>query len=125
MVNCLRGLDELFCPRCRLIHFGNGPDETRVARDVACSVDIAPVGGPAKRGAQIRQLAGEPVIELTLPRTVPDREELGLAVGEVSRMGGAGLGRRPAACKLLIGELADRLEHRKPGPAGRLVGDKQ
>jgi hypothetical protein len=36
-----------------------------------------------------------------------------------------GFGRRPAGGELLLGELADRLQHRIPGPPRRPVGHQQ
>src|SRR6516165_983467 len=40
-------------------------------------------------------------------------------------MRGPRLGRCPTGDELLLGELADRLQHRKPGPPGWPVGDQQ
>ena len=40
-------------------------------------------------------------------------------------MGGPDLGGLAARDELFLGELADRLQHRKPGPPRRPVGDQQ
>ena len=74
------------------------------------------VGGPPERGAQIGQFGGEPVVGLPLPGAVPQRHDVGFTPGEVASMGGADLGGLAAGDELLLGELADRLQHRKPGP---------
>ena len=74
------------------------------------------VGGPPERGAQVGQFGGEPRVRLPLSGAVPQGQDVGFAPGEVAGMGGPDLGRRPAGDELLLGELADRLQHRKPGP---------
>ena len=43
------------------------------------------VGGPPKRGAQIGQLDGEPVVGLALSGAVPQGQDVGFASGEVPR----------------------------------------
>ena len=58
---------------------------------VAASVEVAVVGGPPERGAQVGQFGGEPVVSLPLPGAVPQGHDVGFAPGEVAGMGGADL----------------------------------
>ena len=76
------------------------------------------VGGPPERGAQVGQLGAEPVVGLSLTGAVPQGHDVGFAPGEVAGMGGPRLGGLAACDELFLGELADRLQHRKPGPPG-------
>ncbi len=101
------------------------PSERRIGGDGGGDIQIAVVGGPAKRGAQIGQLDSEPVVGLTLAGAVPQGQDVGFASGEVARVGGPNLGCFAAGDELFLGELADRLQHRKPGPPRRPVGDQQ
>ena len=67
----------------------------------------------------VRRLAssdGEPVVGLTLSGAVPQGHDVGFTPGEVASMGGPDLGGLAAGDELFLGELADRLQHRKPGP---------
>ena len=116
MVDGAGGLDELFGPGYRLVFFDPNAEERRVGRDGGGDVEIAVVGGPPERGAQIGQFGGEPVVGLTLAGAVPQGQDVGFASGEVARMGGPDLGRLTAGDELFLGELADRLQHREPGP---------
>ena len=45
--------------------------EARVGRDGGRDVEVAVVGGPTKRGAQVGEFGGEPLIGLSLARAVP------------------------------------------------------
>ncbi len=119
------GLDQLFSPGYRLIIFDPYAEQPRIAGDGGGDIQIAVVGGPAERGAQIGQLDGEPVVGRTLAGAVPQGQDVGFAPGEVARVGGPNLGCFTAGDELLLGELADRLQHRKPGPPRRPVSDQQ
>ena len=90
-------------------------------------VEVALVGGPAERGAQVGELGGEPVVGLALAGAVPQGHDVGFTTGEVPGMGGPNLFRfrRTGGDELFFGELADRLQHRKPGPPRIPVGDQQ
>jgi hypothetical protein len=74
------------------------------------------IRSPPKRGAQVGQLDGEPVVGLALARAVPQVHDAGFPSGEVVRVGGPNLGCFAARDELLLGELADRFQHGKPGP---------
>ena len=87
------GLDELFGPGDRLIIFDPEAEEPRVGGDGGGDVEVAVVGGPPKRGAQIGQLDGEPVVGLPLAGAVPQGQDVGFAPGEVAGMRGPDLGR--------------------------------
>ena len=125
MVDGAGGLDELFGPRDRLVIFDHKAEERRVGGDGGGDVEIAVVGGPPERGAQIGQFGGEPVVGLPLSGAVPQGQDVGFAPGEVAGMRGPDLGGLAAGDELFLGELADRLQHRKPGPPRRPVGDQQ
>jgi hypothetical protein len=105
------GLDQLFGPGDRLPIVDQIAEERRVGRDGGGGVEVALVGGPPKRGAQVGQLDAEPVVGSPLARAVPQRQDIGFPPGEVAGMRGPGLGRRPAGGELFLGELADRLQH--------------
>ena len=55
------GLDELFSPGYRLKGLDPSAEQPRIGGDGGGDIQIAVVGGPPKRGAQVRQLDGEPV----------------------------------------------------------------
>ena len=61
MVDGAGGLDQLFGPGYRLVIFDQRAEEPRVGGDGGGHVEVAVVGGPPERGAQIGQLGGEPV----------------------------------------------------------------
>ena len=84
MVDGAGGLDELFGPGYRLIIFDQTAEERRVGGDGGGDVQVAVVGGPPKRGAQIGQLDGEPVVRLPLSGAVPQGQDVGFAPGEVA-----------------------------------------
>jgi hypothetical protein len=79
------------------------------------------VGGPPERGAQIRQLDGEPGVRLGLARAVPEREDGGFAAGEIAGMCGPDLARLSAGGQSLVTELADGLQDRVSGALGRPI----
>ena len=83
------------------------------------------IGGPSKRGAKIGQFDGEPVVGLTLAGAVPQRHDVGFALREVAGMRGTDPVCLAARDELLLGELADRLQHREPGSSRGPVGDEQ
>ena len=125
MVDRAGGLDQLFSPGYRLKGLDPQAEEPHIGGDGGGDIQIAVVGGPAKRDAQIGQLDREPVVGLTLAGAVPQGHDVGFASGEVPRVGGPNLGRLTAGDELFLGELADRLQHRKPGPPRRPVSDQQ
>ena len=116
MIDGAGGLDEFFGPGYRLIIFDHQAEEPRIAGDGGGDVEIAVVGSPPERGAQVGQFGGEPVVGLALAGAVPQGHDVGFTLGEVASMGGPDLGGLAARDELLLGELADRLQHRKPGP---------
>ena len=125
MVDGAGGLDELLGPGDRLIILDQIAEERRVGGDGGGDIKVALVGGPPKRGAQIGQFDREPVVGLTLAGAVPQGQDVGFAPGEVARVGGPNLGCFATGDELFLGELADRLQHRKPGPPRRPVSDQQ
>ena len=125
MVDGAGGLDQLFSPGDRLIIFDHKAEQPRIGGEGGGDIKIAVVGGPAKRGAQIGQLDSEPVVGLPLAGAVPQGHDVGFASGEVARVGGPDLGCFATGDELFLGELADRLQHRKPGPPRRPVGHQQ
>ena len=110
------GFDQLFSPGDRLKGLDRKAEPPHIGGDGGGDIQIALVGGPPKRGAQIGQLDGEPVVGLPLAGAVPQGHDVGFASGEVARVGGPNLGCFAAGDELFLGELADRLQHRKPGP---------
>ena len=86
------GLDQLFSPGDRLIGLDHSAEQPRIGGDGGGDIEIAVVGGPPKRGAQIGQLDGEPVVGLPLAGAVPQGQDVGFASGEVARVGGPDLG---------------------------------
>ena len=116
MVDGAGGFDEFFGPGDRLTILDQTAEQRRIGGDGGGGVEVAPVGGPSKRGAQVGQLGHEPVVCLTLAGAVPQGQDVGFAAGEVPRVGGPNLGCFAAGDELFLGELADRLQHRKPGP---------
>jgi len=125
MVDGAGRLDHLFCPACWLIVFDAKAKDPCVRGDGGGHIEVAPVGGPPERGAQIGELDREPVVDLPLAGAVPQGQDVGFPSGEVARVGGPNLGCFAAGDQLFLGELADRLQHRKPGPPRRPVGDQQ
>ena len=125
MLNGFGGFDELLGPCRRLVLLDQGPEESRVYGDGGGGVEVTAVGGPPERGAKVRKLAGEPVVGLALPRTVPQRDHIGFAVREVSRVRIACLLGQAIGGELIFGELADGLQHREPGSPRRPVGNQK
>ena len=77
MVDGAGGLDELLGPGYRLIIVDQHAEERRVRGDGGGGVQVALVGGPPKRGAQIGQLDSEPVVGLPLAGAVPQGQDVG------------------------------------------------
>src|ERR1700756_4493145 len=125
MVDSAGGLDELLGPGYRLIIADHLAEKHRVSGDGGGGVEVAVVGGPPECGAQIGQLESEPVVGLTLAGAVPQGQDVGFASGEVPRVCGPNLGGFATGDELVLGELADRLQHRKPGPPRRPVSHQQ
>ena len=92
MVDGAGGLDQLFGPGDRLVIVDQIAEERRVGGDGGGDIEVALVGGPPKRGAQIGQLDAEPVVGLPLPGAVPQGQDVGFAPGEVASMRGTNLG---------------------------------
>ena len=88
MVDSPGGLDELFGPRYRLVILCAEAEEPRIRRDGGGGVEVVVFGGPPKRGAQIGEFGGEPVVRLPLPGAVPQDQDVGFTPGEVASMGG-------------------------------------
>ena len=101
------------------------PNKPAYVAMVAATSRLPLVGGPAEGGAQIGQFGGEPVVRPPLPWAVPQRKDVCFASGKVAGMRRPNLFRRPGGGELFLGELADRLQHREPGPPGGPVGDQQ
>ena len=118
MVDGAGGLDELFGPGYGLVDFDAEAEEPRVSRDGGGDVEVVVVGGPPERRAQVGQLGREPGVRLPLAGAVPQGQDVGFAAGEVAGMRGPDLGGLATGDELLLGELADRLQHRKPGLPG-------
>lgn len=112
MADSLRRFDELLRPGGRFVLFDKWSDEC-VFGDGGGSVEVTTVGGPPKRCAEVRKVAGKPVIGLALPRTVPQRDDIGFQAGEESRVRIAGCLRKTIGDELIFGELPDRLQHRE------------
>ena len=110
-------LDDLLDPRHRLVQFNPNTEEGCAPCNGDRYVEVILVGSPPESGAQIRQLGGEPVVRLTLLWAVPPGQDVGFAPGEVASMSGPDLGGLATRHELLLSELADRLQHRIPGPA--------
>jgi len=68
------GFDECLGPPIGLVLFEPVAERARIDGDGGSRVEVALVGGPTERGAQVRQLDGEPRECLTLSRAVPQRE---------------------------------------------------
>jgi hypothetical protein len=118
MVDSTRGFDELFGPGDRLIIFDKNANDRPQGGDGGGGVEVVVVGGPPKRCPQIGQLHGSPRVRLPLARAVPQRQDVGFAPGEVLGVGGPNRGCRSVGDELFLGELADGLQHRIPGPPG-------
>ena len=116
MIDGAGGFDQLFSPGYRLIGLDPYAEQPHIGGDGGGDIQIALVGGPPKRGAQIGQLEGEPVVGLPLAGAVPQGQDVGFTPGEVAGVCGPDLVGVAAGHELFLGELADRLQHRKPGP---------
>src|ERR1700757_3563396 len=125
VVDRASGRDQLFCPGYRLIILDAEAEPSRICGDGGGIVEVAVVGSPPECGAQVRQLDCEPVIGVALAWAVPQSHDVSLALREVACMRGPDLLGHTTGGELLLGELADRLQHRKPGPPRRPVSDHQ
>src|SRR5215203_3671777 len=125
MVDLSGGLDELFNPGQRLVDLGRSAEERRARRDDRCDIEVALVGGPPKRGAQIGQFGREPAVRLPLSRAIPQSQNVGFFSSEVMGLRGANLFRRTARHELLLAELPNGLQHRKSRAPRGSVRDQQ
>jgi hypothetical protein len=71
VVDFFRRTNELFGPAEWFMLFDAHTDKRRVDGDGCGAVEIAVVGGPPERGAQVRQFETEPGVGLALAWTVP------------------------------------------------------
>jgi hypothetical protein len=71
MVDGSGSLDEFFGPRDGFEFLDRVAEERRVAGEGGGDVEVALVGGPPERGAQVGQLGGELGVGLALPGAVP------------------------------------------------------
>src|SRR5258705_8583854 len=97
----------------------------RAQCDANGRIEVAAVGGPPECGAQVGQLSGEPRVSVSLPRAIPQRENVRFAVGEVSSVCVMRLDSVASRDEMLVGELADGLQHGKPSLSRRSVSDEQ
>ena len=74
MVDGPGGLDELLGPANRLVLAAQIAQGRRVNRDGGGFGEMIVVRGPPERGAQVRELGGEPGAALPLARAVPERQ---------------------------------------------------
>ena len=111
MVGGPGGLDQFFCPSGRLIVLDEITEDASVCRDRGGDVEFVGFGCPAKCDAQIRQLAAELLVCLTLLRAIPQRHDWPFTRGEIPRMRGPNLFCRTVYGNLFIGELPNRLQH--------------
>ena len=116
MVDGAGGLDQLFGPGYGFVVLEKRAEKRCIRRDGGGRVQVAMIGSPPKCRAQIGQLDREPVVRLALARAVPQVHDVGFPSGEVARVGGPNLGCFAAGDELFLGELADRFQHRIPGP---------
>jgi hypothetical protein len=75
--------------------------------------------------AQKSRVAGDRGRGITLTRAVPQRHDVGFSASEVVGMGGPNLLCSDGSDELVFGELANRLEHRKPCSPRASIGDEQ
>ena len=108
------GFDEFFGPGDRLIVFDPEAEEPRVGGDGGGGVEVAVVGGPPERGAQVGQLDGEPVVGLPLSGAVPQGQDVGFTPGEVAGMRGPDLVASPRAtsCSSANWRIVSSIENR-------------
>src|SRR5262245_43606311 len=114
MVHGAGRLNELLCPSYRLEISDKCAEERRIRHYGGGHVEVALVGGPPERGAQISELDGEPDVGVALAGTVPKEQDVCFPSGEVTGMRSPDFGRRATSGELLLGELADRFQHGKP-----------
>ena len=91
MVDGAGGSDEFFGPGDRLVILDQITEPSRICGDGGGVIEVAVVGSPPERGAQVGQLDGEPGVSLALSGAIPQRQYIGLALPEVASMGVAGL----------------------------------
>src|SRR5271166_1489456 len=111
VVDGARGFDEFFSPGYWLIIHDAEAEEPGVGGNGGGNIEVGVVDGPPKRATQIGQFGGEPVVSLALSRAIPQSHDAGLALCEVAGMGIPNLGGLPTGDELVLGELADRLQH--------------
>ena len=123
MVGGARGVEEFLRPARGLEALCARDDGRGGDRNRGRGVEVAIVGGSADRGAEVGELAIEPLVHVMLALAVgPPREHLGRARRVVAGM------QRPRAAdvrglgELFLGELADRLQQRVAGMTRQTVG---
>ena len=104
MVDGTGGLDQLLGPGYRLMVFDPHAEPRSVRGDGGGAVEVAVVGCPPKRAAQIGQFGDEPVVGLPLSGAVPQGQDVGFAPGEIVGMRGANS--RHWACRVDSGRAA-------------------
>src|SRR5690349_19325836 len=105
MVDGACGLNQLLHPRDGFYVLHERAEQRRVYGDGGGRVEVAVLGGPPERGAQVRQLIGEPDVGIALTRAVPQREDVCFAPGKVAGVRGTRIVGLAASSELLLGEL--------------------
>ena len=82
MIDSAGGLDQLFSPGDRLVVFDAEAEECRVGGDGGGIVEVAVVGCPPERGAQVGEFGGEPGVGLALAGAVPQRQDVGFMAAQ-------------------------------------------
>ena len=79
-----RGFDQIPLPTTTgCIVLDAEAEEADICREGGGGIEIALFGGPAKCCTEIGEFGGEPQIRLALAWAVPQRQDVGLAIGEI------------------------------------------
>jgi hypothetical protein len=100
-------------------------EESRVHCDGRSGIEVVVVGGAPKRGSQIGELEGEPVVGLPLAGAIPQGEDGSATPPEVEGVGSSRLVCLTPCDELLVRELANGLQHRIPCPVRGPIDDEQ
>jgi hypothetical protein len=125
VVDVVGRVDEFLRPGDRFVVLDEVAEKSRVACDRGRRVEVTLVRGPPKGGAKVGQLDTEPFVRFTRTRAVPQRHDVGFSTSEVVGMGGPNLFCSTGSDEFIFGELANRLQHRKPGSPRAPIGDEQ